>query len=105
LIPHEASPAEVERLRGQLSPFPQIKTAYLAQKRLEKFPEKPLYVLGIVTNASWYQFNRTDSNRQLVNEMVSQVSFPGETLVVVLDGSYKKLLKGFRRLEGSQIFP
>jgi Zn-dependent protease with chaperone function len=105
LIPHEAAPAEVERLRGQLSPFPQIKTVYLAQKRLEKFPEKPLYVVGIVTNASWYQFNRTTSNRQLIDEVVSQVSFPGETLVVVLDGSYKKLLKGFRRLEGSQIFP
>jgi Zn-dependent protease with chaperone function len=105
LIPHEAAPAEVERLRGQLSPFPQIKTAYLAQKRLEKFPEKPLYVLGIVTNAPWYQFNRTKSNQQLINEIVSQVSFPGETLVVILDEGYKKLGKGFRRLEGSQIFP
>ncbi|HEX9917641.1 MAG TPA: M48 family metalloprotease, partial [Pyrinomonadaceae bacterium] len=105
LIPHQVAPAEVERLRGQLSPFPEIKTAYLAQKRLEKFPERPLYVLGIVTNAPWYALNRDDSNRQLINEIVSQVSFTGETLVVVLDGGYKKLLKGFRRLEGSQIFP
>jgi Zn-dependent protease with chaperone function len=105
LIPHEVDPAEVERLRGQLSPFPNIKAAYLAQKRLEKFPEQPLYVLGIQTNAPWYQFNRNTSNRQLIEEIVSQVSFTGETLIIVLDGDYKKLLKGFRQLEGSQIFP
>jgi len=105
LIPHQAAPAEVERLREQLSPFPQIKTAYLAQKKLEKFPEQPLYVLGIQTNTPWYQLNRNTSNRQLIEEVVSQVSFPGETLVIVLEGDYKKLLKGFRQLEGSQIFP
>jgi Zn-dependent protease with chaperone function len=105
LIPHEAAPAEVERLRGQLRPFPQIETVYFAQKRLEKFPERPLYVVGIVTTASWYTLNRNKLNQQLINEVVSQVSFPGETLVIVLEGSYKKLLKGFRRLEGSQIFP
>jgi len=105
LIPHQATAEEVEHLRGQLSPFPQIKTAYLAQKKLEKFPEKPLYVLGIVTNASWYQLNRTASNLELVNEIVSQVAFTGETLVIVLEGDYKKLLKGFRKLEGAQIFP
>ncbi len=105
LIPHQAAPQLVERLREQLSPFPQIKAAYLAQKRLEKFPEKPLHVLGIVTNAPWYQFNRDKSNRQLIDELVSQVQFPEETLVIVLDGGFKKLLKGFRQLEGSQIFP
>ncbi|HEX8127779.1 MAG TPA: M48 family metalloprotease [Pyrinomonadaceae bacterium] len=105
LIPHQAAPAEVERLRGQLSPFPQIKTAYLAQKKLEKFPDKPLYVLGLVANAPWYQLDRTALNRQLINEVVSQVAFMGETLVVVLDGEHKKLLKGFRQIEGAQIFP
>lgn len=105
LIPHQATGSEVERLREQLSPFPQIKAVYLAQKKLEKFPEKPLYVLGITTNAPWYQFNRDASNRELIDEIVSQVALPGETLVVVLEGSYKKLLKGFRQFEGSQIFP
>jgi Zn-dependent protease with chaperone function len=105
LIPHQATPAEVERLREQLSPFPQIKTAYLAQKRLEKFPDKPLYVLGIVTGAPWYQLNRTALDQQLINEIVSQVEFTGETLVIILDGRYKHLLKGLRRFEGSQIFP
>ncbi|HYG10898.1 MAG TPA: M48 family metalloprotease [Pyrinomonadaceae bacterium] len=105
LIPHEATPEEVERLREQLSPFPQIKAAYLAQKKLEKFPEKPLYVVGIVTNSHWYQLNRAASNRQLIDEIVSQVAFPGESLVVILEGDYKKMLKGFRKLEGAQIFP
>jgi Zn-dependent protease with chaperone function len=105
LLPHQATPETVENLRGQLSPFPQIKTAYLAQKRLEKMPEKPLYVLGIVANAPWYQLDRTALNRQLINEVVSQVAFTGETLVVVLDGEHKKLLKQFHNLEGAQVFP
>lgn len=105
LIPHQATPAEVERLRDQLRPFSQIETAYLAQKKLEKFPERPLYVLGIVTTARWYQFNRTESNQKLISEIVSRVEFMGETLIVVLEEDYKKLLKGFRQLEGAQVFP
>jgi lipopolysaccharide biosynthesis regulator YciM len=105
LIPHQADPAEVERLRDQLRPFPLIQTAYLAQKKLEKFPERPLYVLGIVTTASWYQLNRAESNRELIGEIVSRVEFTAETLVIVLEGDYKKLLKKFRQLEGAQIFP
>jgi hypothetical protein len=105
LIPHQATPAEVERLRDQLRPFPQIEMAYLAQKKLEKFPERPLYVLGIVTTASWYQLNRAESNRELIGEIVSRVEFTAETLVIVLEGDYKKLLKKFRQLEGAQIFP
>jgi Zn-dependent protease with chaperone function len=105
LIPHEVAPAEIERLREQLTTFPRVKTAYLAQKKLNVLPEKPLYVLGVVPRVPWYQLNHDKANRKLVAEIAAQVSFPGETLIVPLAGDNKKFLKGFRTLEGSQILP
>ncbi|MDQ1592291.1 MAG: hypothetical protein QOG71_2918 [Pyrinomonadaceae bacterium] len=104
LIPHTATPAEVERLREQLQQFPQIKAAYLAQKKLEKMPEQPLYVLGIVPRVPWYQLNHDKANQKLINEIVAQVAFPAESLILVLAGDNKKYLnKGFRQLANSQI--
>jgi Zn-dependent protease with chaperone function len=105
LLPHQVSPAQVEELRGQLRPYPLVQTAYLAQKKLEKFPEKPLYVLGIVPTTSWYNFNRAQEHQNLVNQVVAEVAFPGETLVIVLAGEYKRWAGELRKIEGSQIFP
>lgn len=105
LIRHEVAPAEVERLREQLSGFPGIKTAYLAQKKLTVLPEKPLYVVGVVPKVPWYQLNHDKANRELVGEIAAQITFLGETLIVALAGDNKKYLKAFRKLEGSQILP
>ena len=105
LIPHQASPAQVEQLRTQLRPYPLVQTVYLAQKKLEKFPEKPLYVLGIVPTTSWYNFQRDQEHQNLVNEVVAEVTFPGETLVIVLAGEYKRWAGELRKIEGAQIFP
>jgi Zn-dependent protease with chaperone function len=103
LIPHQVAPAEIESLREQLSAFPQIKAAYLAQKKLEKMPEKPLHVLGIVPKLPWLQFNRDKAHRQLIDELVSQVAFPTEMLIIVLADENKHFLKkGFRN---AQFFP
>jgi tetratricopeptide (TPR) repeat protein len=106
LIPHEAAPAVVERLREQLSAFPQVKAAYLAQKKLDVMPEKPLYVLGVVPRVPWYQLNHDKANRKLVSELAEQLIFPEETLILALTGSNKKYIKkGFRRFEGSRVLP
>jgi len=104
LISHQADPAEVKRLCEQLSQLPRVKKAYLAQKRLKLFPEKPLYVLGVVPKVPWYQLNHDKANRKLVDQLAAQLSFSGETLILALAGDNKKFLKGFRKLEGSQIF-
>ncbi|HEV7903996.1 MAG TPA: hypothetical protein VGO96_09155, partial [Pyrinomonadaceae bacterium] len=105
LVPHEVAPEEVSQLGEQLSQFPQIKTAYLAQKKLKVLPEKPLYVLGVVPRVPWYQLNHDKANRKLIAEIAAQIAFPGETLIVALAGDNKKYLKAFRKLEGSQILP
>jgi Zn-dependent protease with chaperone function len=103
LIPHEAAPAEIKQLREQLGAFPQIKAAYLAQKRLEKMPEKPLYVLGVVPEAPWHKLNQDKTNRELANEIGSRVAFPGETLImVVAEENNYFIKKGFRN---ARIFP
>lgn len=103
LIPHEATPAQIQHLREQLSAFPQVKAAYLAQKKLEKMPEKPLYVLGVVPRTSWRQLNHDKANRQLIDEISSQLNFPAETLIMLLANENKHYLKkGFRN---AQIFP
>jgi hypothetical protein len=104
LISHQAAPADVQRLCEQLSQMPRIKKAYLAQKRLKTMPEKPLYVLGVVPKVPWYQLNHDKANRKLVDELAAQLAFPGETLILALAGNNKRFLKGFRKLENSQIF-
>lgn len=94
--------AQLDKLRRQLEMYPTIKKAYLVCKDVEHFPEHPLYVLGIEVKTGL--FGAKKEARALIQMIVDEVAFPGETFVVNLKGSELRWLrKKLKRIPGAQI--
>ncbi len=64
--------------------------AYLVRKQVRHFPEKPLYLLGLVPSVT--------ARPNLVQRVSEQIHLPGETFVIVLQGNGKKFEKPLTQL-------
>ena len=104
IAPHEMPAEQVERLRRQLAGLGDVAAAYLARKRLEHFPDKPLYVLGVETKKRWYRYRSASADSDLLHRLVTRLEIPGESFVVILDRNFSKTKKAMRQLEGALIF-
>ncbi|MCL1464224.1 M48 family metallopeptidase [Argonema galeatum] len=104
---HNLPNTAVDRLRQQLSVYLQIKEAYLVQKELTYFPEKPFYILGIKQNRPWYQLHISDRDRELLNKLVSEIEYPGQAYVIILNdynGYNQKFAKIIGKIEDACIY-
>jgi Zn-dependent protease with chaperone function len=105
LLPHGLSDEEAARLREQLRRYYlEIKRAYLARKQIANLPDKPLYVLGIETETSWYHPNSDEADRELLQKLLANINFEGETYVLILSSSFKKTKKAMSKMEGALIY-
>lgn len=109
--PHNISDIEVDKLRQQLSHYPQIITAYLVQKNLQYFPEKPLYVLAVKRGFSFWEGSRiyeADSSK-LVNSLLEENELPGNVFIFILNSSFilnsnLNMDKKLKRIPNSMIY-
>ncbi|HEU4594059.1 MAG TPA: M48 family metallopeptidase [Pyrinomonadaceae bacterium] len=105
LIPHGLTPEEVAGLRAQVRRYYRdIKRAYLARKQTEHLSDVPLYVLGIEIELSWYQSSSEEFDRELLNKLIANLEFKGETFIVILNNNFKKTKKALAKLEGALIY-
>lgn len=102
-LPHQLDADEIKELVIQLSSYSEIKEAYLVRKKVEHFPEKPLYALGIVLNYPWYSLK--SKYKKFVEKIADEVVFNGETLVAYLNEDNSRLKKIMRNIPGSKIYP
>lgn len=91
----------VARLVRQFNNTPELRRVYLVRKRLEHFPEEPLYLLGFSCSGvfEW-------RSRGRIAEAMSrlrQIEFPGETLLVSVEGDNRQFVKKLKRVPDSQI--
>jgi Zn-dependent protease with chaperone function len=102
--PHGLDPTDVEKLLLQLARYEELSRAYLVRRRVEHFPESPLYALGIVPRRPWYLRRSEGRDAALRDRIAAELQFPGETLVVRVVGGNAKLGKLFRKVEGAEIY-
>ncbi|MBD2502052.1 tetratricopeptide repeat protein [Anabaena azotica] len=101
-LSHNLPESEVNKLRQQLSRYPQITTAYLTRKVVQFFPEKPLYVLGVVRKNNFWQFASESANSELANTLSQNIEFPYPAFFVVLNNN-PKIEKKFQLLSNAAI--
>jgi len=92
--PHEMPTETIERITEQLRAIDNLKEVYLVRKRVANFPEIPCYVLGF--SLSGLNFMAGGRRAAALERIRDEVEFPGETLIMCLDGdnkSFRKLLK------------
>lgn len=100
--PHNLPSTNRENLQHQLSQYPKIKQAYLVQKVVQYFPQKPLYVLGVVRDRNWWQLDSTDKDRELIEHLAQE--FASNTAIIILNGTNKALKQKICKIEGAAIY-
>ncbi|MFB2897955.1 M48 family metalloprotease [Aerosakkonemataceae cyanobacterium BLCC-F50] len=106
-IPHNLPDQEITLIYQQLSRYPEIKQAYLVRKQVTYFPEKPFYILGITQQKAWYKWHTSDQDQQLLNKIISEVDFPGQAYVILLNdysGYNKQWEKIIGKIENACIY-
>jgi hypothetical protein len=83
--------------------YERVGEAYLARKVVSRLPEKPFYVLGIVTRHAWYETNTSTKDGELVQQLVN-LAFPGHFYVIILNENQKKLKQVLQSVEGARIY-
>lgn len=80
---HDLSASAQANLVEQLSRYPQVKEAYLVRKTLQYFPEKPLYILGIIRRRRWLESEEAEP--KLVNKLMTELALPNQTWIICLN--------------------
>jgi Zn-dependent protease with chaperone function len=95
-------PEQLAQLRSQLDMYPTIEEAYIACKDVRHFKEVPLYVLGIVPHTGL--FGGGEEVEELLQMILDEVEFPGETFVINLkDSEFSWLRTPLEQASGSRI--
>jgi tetratricopeptide (TPR) repeat protein len=101
--PHTLKKSEVNELKQQLADYPQVKEAYLVEKVVTYFPEKPFIVLGIVRKRGWIESK--DADQKLIDLLATNVQFPTQAYIISFSGSGTgKLKKKICQIDRSLLF-
>jgi len=97
-LPTEA----LEELRVQLRVIPGLHRAYLVRKRVQHFPQNPCYVLGF-SASGMLQLHTKRRVAEMLLAIQTSVRFPGETLIINVDGGNYRFGRKFRWMRGARI--
>jgi hypothetical protein len=103
LLPHELAADKLAELVHQLRAFPDIRRVYLARKQTVHYQDLPLYVLAFERRTPFWKFQSGGAMQSLANRIGQEVAFPGETIIISLEGENKSFRKKFRAITGSQL--
>ena len=95
-------PAEaLARLQAQLAAVDGLRKAYFVRKRVRHMPERACYVLGYTLR--WRPWGRKASAQAVLQRIQETVEFPGETLILGVEGANAAFGRKFRWMRGSRI--
>ncbi|MEG3863226.1 M48 family metalloprotease [Microcoleus sp. herbarium12] len=102
LKPHTLKPSEVDELKQQLAPYSQVEAAYLVEKVVTYFPEKPFCILGIVRKRGLMEGG--DAAQNVADLLAKSLQFTTQAYVIILNHSSSgNLQKKMSQVEGSLI--
>ncbi|NER36571.1 MAG: M48 family metalloprotease [Oscillatoria sp. SIO1A7] len=103
-LPHNLPAEEMEQIAEQLSHIPEIREAYLVRKAVAVFPEKPLYVLGIIRRFVKGTGRNYKYDPDLIAQIETELNFSGEVVVLIFQQHTAKLKNAVRQVESSLIY-
>jgi Zn-dependent protease with chaperone function len=103
LIGHGLAPEVVAGFARNLQGTVGLKRALLVRKALKYRPERPLFVLGVVSDTPWWKWTTDAVEKELVARIGRECSPPGDTLIVSLRLN-TAFRRPFRRVRGSEIY-
>jgi hypothetical protein len=89
-------------LRTQLAAIGGLRTAHLVRKRVTAFPERPCFVLAFGV-AGWLSRHHAELAASTQRRIVESVRFPGETLIVNVEGANRWIARKLWWQRGSRV--
>jgi len=87
--PHSLGEAQLSHLREQLAGIDGVRKAYFVRKRVRHLSHHPVYVLGFSTTGPLRLHNKRRA-ADVQQRILDEVAFPGETIVVCVDGDNRQ---------------
>lgn len=101
---HGMEAAALAQMQAQLKAIPGLRKAYFVKKRVKHMPERACHVLGYTVRSGWLPGQKKKGSAQAVLARIQEsVSFPGETLILSVEGGNAAFGSKFRWMRGSRI--
>lgn len=99
-LPHGLAGSALAKMRGELRGIPGLAKAWLAEKRVRYMPERRCWVLGF-TVRGWR--NKKQRVAEVLARIQHEVSFPGEALIISVEGGNYRFRRKLRWRRGTRI--
>lgn len=90
-ITHDLPAVEVQQITKQLSSYLSVDKAYLVRKRTKIFPDKPLYVLGIMRRFIRGTGANYQPDAELIEQIKAEISLSSQVHVIIFNQTNMKL--------------
>lgn len=100
--PHGLPAEAIARLKSELRGVKGLRRAWLVRKRVQYRPEVPCYVLGF-SATGLLDFMRERQRAAVLQRLRESVNFPGETLLLGVDGGYYRFGRKLRWRRGARV--
>lgn len=103
MLAHGLDVSAVASCAQSLRHVPGLKRALLVRKAVKYQPERPLFVLGVVSDVPWWKPASPAAEKEFVARVGRECALPGSTVVVslVLSSRFRRPL---HRVRGSEIY-
>jgi Zn-dependent protease with chaperone function len=103
LEPHGLPAETIADLCVQLRTTPGVRKAYFVRKRVKHFPDRPCYVLGFTVESAWRPSTKRRRAAEVQQQLTQGVNYPGETLILNVEGENYRFGRKLRWMRGSRI--
>ncbi len=103
MFAHGLHASAIASCAQSLAHVPGLKRALLVRKAVKYQPERPLFVLGVMSDVPWWKPVLPASERELVARISRGCTLPGNTAVVSL-GLNSTVRRALSRVRGSEIY-
>lgn len=98
---HGLAETELAPMREVFATVPDIDRVYLVRKKLQHFPDVPLYVVGFRNK----MFARSEKNTQAIQQrLVNALQCPGEFFVLPITGNNSPIASILKKVEHSEVY-
>jgi hypothetical protein len=104
LLPHGLSEQQLTELHQQLQKLAgDIRRIYFARKQTVYYQEHPLYIVAFERRTPFWKFESRGAAEGVSQRLGADVTYPGETIIICLDGDNKTFRKKFRAVADVEI--
>ena len=104
LLPHGLSEPQIAELSQQLKAFAtDIRRVYFARKQTAYYQDHPLFIVAFERRTRFWKLESGGAAEGISQRLGSDVTYPGETIIICVDGDNKAFRKKFRAVADAEL--